>query len=369
MTLKIGIIGTRGIPNRYGGFEQLAQYLAVGLVQKGHEVVVYNGHDHVWQAKNYEGVQLVHCRNPEKAFGTAGQFVYDFNCVMDARKRHFDVLLFLGYTSSSVWGRLYPTNTIIVTNMDGMEWQRSKYSAATQRFLRYAEKLAVKHSDYLIADSVAVQQYLYNKYQVNSTHIAYGAEIFTEGDDALLRKYGLQAKEYYMLMARMEPENNISMVLEGFTASDTTHPLLIIGNAKNRYGQQLQQQFKKDKRIIFAGAVYDTAQLHTLKHNALLYFHGHSVGGTNPSLLEAMASRVAIAAHDNVFNRAVLQEDAFYFDKPETVTKLLSTIQPATEIADMVQRNVVKVQQQYNWPLIIDQYEQLLLTCCQSILA
>src|SRR5450432_900655 len=126
--LRIGISGTRGIPNHYGGFEQLAEYLSAGLAEKGHEVVVYNPHNHPYKEKRWKGVSIVHCYNPERITGTAGQFIYDLNCVMDARKRNFDVLLMLGYTSISVWERLFPKKSTIIFNMDGFEWKRKKYS-------------------------------------------------------------------------------------------------------------------------------------------------------------------------------------------------------------------------------------------------
>lgn len=131
-SLNIAIIGSRGIPNYYGGFEQMAQYLAVGLLQKGHQVTVYNSHTHPFQGGEWHGVRIIHCYDAENSIGTAGQFVYDFNCIMNARKKKYDVILFLGYTSSSVWGPLFPKNAVIISNMDGMEWKRDKYSKPVQ---------------------------------------------------------------------------------------------------------------------------------------------------------------------------------------------------------------------------------------------
>ncbi|HJU45869.1 MAG TPA: DUF1972 domain-containing protein, partial [Chitinophagaceae bacterium] len=160
MRLRIGILGTRGIPNHYGGFECFAEHLSQGLVQKGHEVFVYNSHNHPNQQRVWNGVNIIHCYDPEYLLGTAGQFIYDLNCILDARKRAFDILLFLGYTSSSIWGILYPGKAKIVYNMDGLEWTRTKYSKPVQRFLRYAEKLAVKYSHYFVADSTYIQDYL-----------------------------------------------------------------------------------------------------------------------------------------------------------------------------------------------------------------
>ncbi len=143
--MKIAIIGTRGIPNHYGGFEQFAEYLSLGLVEKGHMVTVYNSHTHPYQGNDWNGVKIIHCKDPEDKLGTIGQFVYDYNCIRDTRKRNYDIILQLGYTSSSVWGRLLPRKkSIITTNMDGLEWKRTKYSQKVQKFLQYAEKLGVK---------------------------------------------------------------------------------------------------------------------------------------------------------------------------------------------------------------------------------
>ena len=133
--LKIGILGTRGIPNHYGGFEQFAEYLSLGLVQRGHDVYVYNSANHPYQNAEWNDVQIIHCKDPESKLGTFGQFFYDLNCINDARKRNFDILLHLGYTSDSVWHRRWPKNTINMMNMDGLEWMRSKYNKPTKWFL------------------------------------------------------------------------------------------------------------------------------------------------------------------------------------------------------------------------------------------
>lgn len=361
--MKIGIIGTRGIPNEYGGFEQLAEKLSVGLVKKGHEVIVYNSHRHSYQQKMFHGVQIVHCYDAEHIIGTAGQFVYDFNCVMDARKRNFDVLLFLGYTSSSVWGKLYPEKTVIISNMDGFEWKRQKYSAPVRRFLRYAEKLAVKYSHYFIADSLGMHAYLENKYNKQSEYIAYGAEIITSAKEDLLTSYQLHKKDYFMLMARMEPENNIEMILDGFHQSGSDKKFVVVGNMDNKFGKHIIRRFGNDRRIVFAGAIYDNELTHTLKYNCPLYFHGHTVGGTNPSLIEAMASRVLIAAHDNHFNRAVLNENGYYFSSSGDVKTIIEKFHPEVKEELMTQKNFEKIQTAYNWPLIIEQYENFMVRC------
>ena len=362
-SLSIAIIGSRGIPNYYGGFEQMAQYLAVGLLNKGHQVTVYNSHNHPFQENEWKGVKIIHCYDAENRIGTAGQFVYDFNCIMNARKKKFDVLLFLGYTSSSVWGKLFPKNSVIISNMDGMEWQRAKYSRPVQKFLKYAEKLAVKYSQYFIADSIVIQDYVDKKYNVASKYIPYGAEIFANKNEQLLAKYGVSKLEYHMLMARMEPENNIDMILQGFHKSNSEKKFIVIGNYNNSYGRQMYEKYHSDERIRFLGAIFDAEITNTLRAYCKLYFHGHTVGGTNPSLLEAMANGSIIVAHDNEFNRAVLNGDAYYFKTPEDVLKLVVKSNGHKESALMVENNFVKIEEEYNWPNIVNMYEDFIIDC------
>jgi glycosyltransferase involved in cell wall biosynthesis len=361
--MKIAIIGSRGIPNYYGGFEQMAQYIAVGLLHKGHQVTVYNSHNHPYKEKEWNGVQLIHCFDAENMIGTAGQFVYDFNCIRNARKNNFDVILFLGYTSSSVWGKLFPKNAVIISNMDGMEWQRAKYSKPVQHFLKYAEKLAVKYSQYFIADSTVIQNYVDRKYNVTSKYIPYGAEIFANKNECVLAKYGVSKYEYHMLMARMEPENNIDMILNGFHMSNSEKKFIVIGNYNNSYGRQMHEKYRMDGRIHFLGAIFDAEITNTLRAFCKLYFHGHTVGGTNPSLLEAMANGSIIVAHDNEFNRAVLKGDAYYFKTVEDVLKLVVKSNGHKESARMVENNFVKIEQQYNWPNIVNMYEEFIIDC------
>lgn len=362
-SLNIAIIGSRGIPNYYGGFEQMAQYLAVGLLQKGHRVTVYNSHNHPYRENEWNGVKIIHCFDAENMIGTAGQFVYDFNCILNARKKKFDVLLFLGYTSSSVWGRIFPKNAVIISNMDGMEWKRAKYSKPVQKFLKYAEKLAVKYSQFFIADSTVIQNYVDMKYNVSSKYIPYGAEIFANKDECILAKFQVSKFNYHMLMARMEPENNIDMVLDGFHKSNSEKKFIVIGNHHNSYGKLMYKKYYHDERIHFAGAIYDASITNTLRAFCKLYFHGHSVGGTNPSLLEAMANGSIIVAHDNEFNRAVLKEDAYYFKSADDVLQLVVKSNGHKESTRMVENNFVKIEEQYNWPKIVNMYEEFIIDC------
>ena len=308
-------------------------------------------------------MQIIHCYDAEKAIGTAGQFVYDFNCIRNARKKNFDVILFLGYTSSSIWGSLFPREAVIISNMDGMEWKRSKYSGPVKRFLMYAERLAVKYSSHLIADSTAVQKYLEKKYKIQSSYIPYGAEISESVDEDQLRPYGLVKYNYFMLMARMEPENNIDIILGGFCKTAAPEQFMVVGNTNNVFGKKMIEKYGSDKRVHFTEAIFDEGKINALRKFCKLYFHGHSVGGTNPSLLEAMASEALIAAHDNEFNRVVLQNDGFYFIVADQVAQLIQTINHPEKTLEMINNNLKKVKEQFNWLAVVDAYEAVIIDC------
>jgi len=355
--MKIAIIGTRGIPNYYGGFEQFAQYLAKGLTQKGFEVTVYNSHTHPYQKKTWNGVNIVHCKDLEYKMGTTGQFIYDLNCILDARKKQYDVILQLGYTSNSVWGWLLPKKTIVTTNMDGLEWKRTKYSGLVRNFLKHAEKLAVKYSDHLIADSMGIQEYLYAKYNKQAVFIPYGADIFKDNHCLLLEEFDLTPYEYDMLIARLEPENSIEIILDGRAKSNCKRKFLVVGSHNTSYGEYLKKKYAPFYDIKFIGGIYDINKLNNLRYYTNLYFHGHTVGGTNPSLLEAMASGSLVCANDNPFNRYILEADALYFKTSNDVTLYINEVkynQPVYQ--QFIANNRKKIEEKYSWDNIINQY-------------
>ena len=356
--MRIAIVGTRGIPNHYGGFEQFAEYLAKGLIERGFKVLVYNSHNHPYQGNTLNGIDIIHCFDPEYKWGTIGQFVYDLNCILDLRKRNCDVILQLGYTSNSVWGWLLPRKkTVVTTNMDGLEWKRSKYSNLVRKFLLFAERLAIKYSDHLIADSIGIQDYLRGKYNKTSVFIPYGANLFQNPDESILQEYQLSPYKYNMLIARLEPENSIEVVLDGVSLARDNQIFLVIGKHQTKYGEYLKSKFSKQENIKFIGGIYDIDKLNNLRYYSNLYFHGHTVGGTNPSLLEAMASNSLICANDNPFNRYILGDDALYFltakDVADNIDKVVKGDKNSQNI---LAENKSKINDTYSWDMIIDQY-------------
>lgn len=356
------MLGTRGIPNQYGGFEQFAEKFAERFVAKGHEVTVYSSSSHPYQKENYKSISLIHCYDPENKIGTAGQFIYDFNCILDSRKRNFDIILQLGYTSSTIWSRLFPRKkTLVVTNMDGLEWKRSQYNKAVQLFLKYAERWGVQYSHHLIADSRAIQRYLIDKYKKQSVFVPYGADLFhpEEGSEKVLTKMGLEPYQYDLLIARFEPENNLEMILESYAISGKKRLLVVGRHEANAFGKKMYRLYGNHDRIEFLGAVFDMKVLNILRYYSRLYFHGHSVGGTNPSLLEAIAANALVAAHDNVFNRDVLGNEAFYFSNLEDLNELLASDINKEDHKDWQVANRKKIEDCYNWEIITQKLEKL----------
>ena len=351
-------MGTRGVPNHYGGFEQFAEFFSVYLAQKGHEVFVYNSHNHPYQEKEFKGVNIVHQYDPEYKIGTVGQFIYDLNCILDSRKRNFDIILQLGYTSSSIWSFLFPKRATIITNMDGLEWKRTKYSKLVQKALLFAERLAVKNSDFLVSDSLGIEKYLMEKYKAASTYIAYGAHTFNNPQESVITVYDVEKYNFNMILARLEPENNIETVLDGVVLSGDTVTMLVIGNHNTKFGNYLKDKFKTHPNIRFIGGIYNLEHLDNLRYYSNLYFHGHSVGGTNPSLLEAMASKALILAHNNDFNKAILKENAYYFSNSEEVKNLLLHVKKNDNL-QRIQNNFTAIAEEFNWDRINGQYLQL----------
>jgi len=360
--MKIALLGTRGVPNYYGGFEQFAEFFSVYLVEQGHQVSCYNSHNHPFQESSFHGVNIIHQHDPEYKYGTFGQFIYDYNCIIDSRKRDFDIILQLGYTSNSIWHFLLPKKSIIITNMDGLEWKRTKYSKPVQQFLKFAERLAANSSDFLVSDSLGIQKFLKEKYKKESTYIAYGAYPFATPNESILKEYKVEKENYNMIMARFEPENNLDMVLEGVAKNEDKTPILVIGKHETKYGEYLKNKYKDRHNIRFMGGIYNLEHLNNLRYFSNLYFHGHSVGGTNPSLLEAMASRALVVAHNNDFNKGILKENGYYFSTSDEVKNILNTIKKNDNL-QFVQNNFDAIVNEFNWEKINGEYLQLFEEC------
>lgn len=353
--MKIGILGCRGIPNHYGGFEQFAEHLSEGLVELGVEVWVYNSHHHPYKETTWKGVNIIRCKDPEDRIGSAGQIVYDLNCILDSRKRDFDIILQLGYVTCSLWYKLLPRKAKIITNMDGLEWQRKKYNGAVKWFITLTEKLAVKSSDLLIADSEIVRNYLIQNHAIRTEYIPYGADVFTAPDAEGLETFKVLPQQYFLVIARLQADNHIEEIIRGVLKSGSDLPLLIIGNINNKHGNYLKKKYKTPQ-IQFLGSIFWKETLNQLRYFSRLYFHGHSAGGTNPSLLEAMAASAPVCAHDNPFNHSVLGKDAFFFKDENQVADIINKVPVRNEVEFSRMRNIEKIRTHYVWDNIISAY-------------
>lgn len=366
--MKIAFVSTRGIPNNYGGFEQFAEYISVGMAQRGHEVVVYSPKFHPYQESTYKGVRIKHIYSPETWMGSSvGSFFYDFASLRDAlKKEDFDIIYEAGYTSiipAYIWFNVKKRKRpIFTTNMDGLENKRSKFSPMVRRFLDWEEKMAVKYSHYLIADNMGIHDYYKEKYGKESKFLAYGADIHDDFKVEYLEEFGLKSEEYYILIARLEPENNIVMAIEGYLHSKENgrRPLIVVGKTNTPHGKELVEKYGNERNVEFVGGIYDFKKLDSVRHFSKAYFHGHSVGGTNPSLLEAMAAGCFIFAHDNIFNRAVLKENAFYYPSADKVTEYLNRIDTIAEGSKIqyTARNIEVIRNEYSWESLIDKHEK-----------
>jgi len=369
--MKIAFISTRGIPNNYGGFEQFAEYISVGLAARGHEVTVYSPHFHSYKEDFYKGVRIKHIYSPETWMGNSvGSFFYDFLSLRDALKREkFDIIYEAGYTSivpAYVWFNVKRIKRpVFITNMDGLEYKRTKFNKWVQKFIFWEERTTVQYSHYLIADNRGIRDYYKEKYGKESKFLAYGAYIYIDYDESVLKEFDLQSNKYFLIIARLEPENNIESVIKGYLAScqKNVKPLIIVGKTNTLHGKFLVEKYAGEKLVRFIGGIYDFDKIDAIRHFSAAYFHGHSVGGTNPSLLEAMAAGCFIVANDNVFNKTVLCDDALYFSSSENIMLIVNNIDAEINKKKgiFVANNLLRIKNEYSWEKLIDEHEAYFL--------
>lgn len=369
--MRIAILGTKGIPNNYGGFEQFAEYLSVGLVSLGHSVTVYSPNYHPYKEPIFKGVNIERIFSPENILGSAANFIYDHLCLKHALKRDFDIIYEAGYHSVALSLVLLNVkkikNPVVITNMDGIEWRRSKWNFLTRKLIMKLEKVAVKHSPYLISDNEGIRKYYLANFDRDSYFLPYGADPVVDLNLNYLVGHNLAPKGYFIVVARLEPENNIEPVIEGYVNSYSQLPLIIVGSHKTSYGKYLQKKHS-DSNIRFVGGIYNKKELDALRHYSLAYFHGHSVGGTNPSLLEAMACHCFIIAHNNEFNKSVLRESALYFFDANEIKNIISKITSlrSENYSTFESNNSNEIATRYRWNSIVELHENLFHELCQK---
>lgn len=310
--MRIAMIGTRGVPARYGGFETAVEEIGRRLAAGGHEVTVYTrGEKH--PEPTYLGMKLVHLPAVKKK--VAETLSHTALSVGHAAVRRPQVALVFNAANAPLLPVLRTLRIPVATHVDGLEWKRAKWSGAGQRYYKTVEKLAVRWSDALISDAVGIQDYYRETFGASSVFIPYGAPILGETDTGKLREAGYEPGGFHLIVARFEPENHLHVKIEGFRASRATRPLVVVGSApySDTYTARLHELAGGDPRIRFVGGVWDQDLLDAYYAGALTYLHGHSVGGTNPSLLRAMGAGASVLAYDVNFNREVLGDSGRFF--------------------------------------------------------
>jgi glycosyltransferase involved in cell wall biosynthesis len=356
--MKLAILGTRGIPARYGGFETFAEELSVRLVKRGIDVTVYCEAGAGVGDDDYQGVHLVHI--PAPCHGPLTTILFDLRCLWHARKA-FDIVYMLGYGTSvfcflpRLWG------SMVWINMDGVEWARSKWGALAKFWFKLMETAAMWTPNRVIADAEGILRHL----QLRHLHlppvsvIPYGAPVIYVAPDAnLLDEWQLTPGKYYLLVCRLEPENSVKEIVKGYLQSESGNPLVVVGSIDpaTDYLKELLQL--NDGRIRFLGPVYDKRKLQTLRYHTLAYFHGHTVGGTNPSLLEALGCGNLVIAHNNIFNREVAGELATYFHNEQDLAESIRSVEsyPLEQLNRMRAMAQERIKNVYSWDIITDTY-------------
>lgn len=344
--ISFSIIGTVGVPACYGGFETLVENL-LDDNQTINKVTVYcSSKSYDEKTAYYKNARLHYI--PLNANG-AQSIPYDIISLFHAVLKGADNILLLGVSGAICLPLLKLfSKAKIVTNIDGLEWRRDKWGSFTKKFLKLSEKIAVKYSDTVIADNQAIADYVKDEYGVNSEVIAYG------GDHAVVEHLALADQDYALALCRIEPENNVEMILESF--SQTNKKLLFIGNWDNSdFGRNMKAKYQTFENIDIMSPVYDLPTLFELRQKCSFYVHGHSAGGTNPSLVEMMHFNKTIIAFDCNYNRASTEGCAAYFTNTETLVDIINqsqTIDNADSMREIAARR-------YTWKRVKQQYLNL----------
>ena len=358
--LTIAMVGTRGVPAAYGGFETAVEEVGRRLADRGHDVVVYTRGSES-REKEYLGMRVVHLPAvPVKQIETLSHT--GLSALHLVTRRRPDAAFVFNAANSPFLPVLRARGIPTALHMDGLEWRRSKWGPRGKAYYRWAEQFGVRTGDALIADAPGIADYYAHQFQVPTEMIRYGAPILDGVADERLDELGLSAEGYHLVVARFEPENHVLEIVDGYRRSSAALPLVVVGSApySSEYTQRIQQAAAGDDRIRLVGGVYDQALLDALYFHALTYDHGHSVGGTNPSLLRAMGAGTAVIAYDVPFNREVLDGDGWFFSSPAQAGEALEAAE-ADAVATRArgERAKDRARAAFRWDDVTDAYEEL----------
>ncbi len=377
------IIGSRGLPAQYGGFETFVDQLVSHQVSPDIQYhVACLSTDQAYQHFDYKGVDCFTIKAPK--LGPARVIAYDMMAINYAlkviKKQGIEQPIFyvLGNTIGAfvapfarkihkIGGRFY-------INPDGLEWKRAKWAKPIQAYLKYSEKIMTRHADLVISDNPGIESYIKEAYPLSkTTYIAYGTDLsptsLTSQDRKvreLYQKWQTQEKNYYLILGRFVPENNYETAIREFMASSTKRDLVIICNHEgNPYFEELRVRtgFDQDPRVKFVGTVYDQDLLKYIRKEAFAYIHGHEVGGTNPGLLEALAQTDLNLVLGVSFNQTVAKDTAQYWTKETgNLAHLIDQVDPLEDVSEWGQRAKANMKQNFTWEKIVGEYEELFLS-------
>lgn len=356
---KISILGTVGVPANYGGFETLAE----NLVKYHHDeslpvlLTVYcSSKSYPARAPVFLSARLAYV--PLNANG-AQSIIYDMVSLGLAVLRRTEVILLLGVSGAIAlpFVRLV-SSAKVVTNIDGLEWRREKWRGWAKWFLRYSEKIAVRYSHEVVADNAAIVDYVRGTYGVESHLIAYGGDHAMSVEAAPVDEYHLP-EAFAFSVCRIEPENNVHMIVEAFSRLESW-ALVLVGNWNNsEYGRALRKRYESSRNLYLLDSIYDLGKLRSLRSQASLYVHGHSAGGTNPSLVEAMHFGKAVLAFDCSYNRATTEDRAVFFKDADDLARLVLALRP--DVANSIGEQMLEIaKRRYTWSVVARQYFDLL---------
>lgn len=360
---NIFILGTRGIPACHGGFETFAEKLSIYLSERNWSVHVYcqeSGNGRVYESV-WRGIKLIHI--PVAKDGALGTIIFDWKATCHALGKR-GLFLTLGYNTACFNFMQRIRGKVNIFNMDGIEWQREKWSMIARAWFWINERFGCWFGNHLIADHPKIKEHLSARVRAQKiTMIPYGADEVQAADESLLAEYGLVGNQFSVIIARPEPENSFLQMVRAFSSARRNHKLVVLGNFEpevNSYHRSVIDSASDE--VIFPGAIYDSSKVQALRFYARFYFHGHRVGGTNPSLVEALGAGCAIIAHDNQFNRWVAGSGAAYFQNETDFSKLLEKLLVDEGVTlQMKATSRRRFIERFTWERVLREYEELLI--------
>jgi glycosyltransferase involved in cell wall biosynthesis len=366
--VKVALLGTRGVPAQYGGFETAVEEIGARLADRGYEVTVYCRNPGQ-RLQEYRGMKLVNVpaikhRMAETLSHTA------LSAAHAAIRDRPDVALLLNAGNAPLLKPLMLAGIPTAIHLDGLESRREKWRGMGARYYRWAERSAVRSGTVVVADAQAIADHVLATYGRECTVIAYGADVINPASDRL-DELGVQPGEYHLIVARLEPENHVLEAVHAYRESTEVRPLVVVGSAPYAqwYIEKIRAAAAGDPRIRLVGSMYDKELLDQLYGHARTYIHGHSVGGTNPSLLRAMGAGAPVLAFDVEFNREVTAGNAFFWSDASSLTALLDEISLGTfdaHLGDLRERGQSRIREHYQWDAVTDAYEALLTSLART---